>query len=112
GVFLQGESQAKVKIELRERTVSRTFFDIPVKIAGRGVYSKWRLDPDRVDIVLEGPPSAVERLNPKELPIEIYVDISNTVSKQISVAPKVRLQGVNVRVVKIEPPQVMLYADD
>jgi len=112
GVSLQGEGQAEVKIELRERTVSRTFFDIPVKIAGRGVYSKWRLDPDRVDIVLEGPPSAVERLNPKELPIEVYVDISNIVSKQISAAPKVRLQGVDVRVVKIEPPQVMLYADD
>ncbi len=112
GASLQGEGQAKVKIELRERTVSRTFFDIPVKIAGRGVYSKWRLDPDRVNIVLEGPPSAVERLNPKELPIEVYVDIGNIVSKQISVAPKVRLQGGNVRVVKIEPPQIMLYADD
>jgi YbbR domain-containing protein len=112
GVSLQGEGRVKVKIELRERTVSRTFFDIPVKIAGKGIYSKWRLDPDRVNIVLEGPPSVIEKLNPKELPIEVYVDTSNVVSKQISTAPKVRLQGVNVRVLKIEPPQVMLYADD
>lgn len=112
GASLQGDGWVEIKIELRERTVNRTFFDIPVKIRGKGIYSKWHLEPDRVNVVLEGPPSVIEGLNPEELPIEVYVDVNNVVSRQISIAPRADLRGINARVLRVEPPQIMLYAED
>ncbi|MBI4161665.1 MAG: hypothetical protein HY509_04380, partial [Acidobacteria bacterium] len=62
-------SPATVRVDIREPTERRTFPGIPV--GGDGGPFRFRIAPERLQVVLEGPGSLIRRLRPEDLLVEI-----------------------------------------
>jgi hypothetical protein len=65
-------TDAVVKVNIHERYVMRLFAGMKVQL--RGAAGRGRVDPEKIDVVLEGPSVALNAMTPEDL--EVSVDIA------------------------------------
>jgi len=100
----------RVRILLAPRMERRLFAKIPVRLAGRSVYPGWRVEPSEVNVILQGPPSALDSAEAEGSPLDVFVDVTNLVSQKITVPVKVTLRARGATLAEIDPPNVTVYA--
>jgi len=103
-------STVRVRVLLSPNLQERMYKRVPVRTRGRSIYPSWRVEPSEADIVVEGLPSVLDRLEDSGPPVELYVDVTNIVSTQLRVPLQYKPVSEEVRVIKVEPEYVMVYA--
>lgn len=109
-VQIIGESSVTVSVVLRPRTSIKLFSQVPVTIKGKSVYPGWTISPETVDVKLEGPAGVMDSLAPEHIPLSVYVDVTNIVSRQLRVPVTVRTGVKGLKVVKVQPERVTVRA--
>lgn len=99
--------EATVTVELAPVTETRLYAHVRVQPRGKGVYPHWTFSPERVDVVLQGRPSELDRVKD----VAAFVDITNLVSRVITVPVHAKAGGASVDVQEIMPATVTAYAD-
>ena len=111
-VKIAGSSSVRVNVLLVPYTVTRLLSSLSVKTEGRSVYPKWKVEPPAVNVTVEGIPSEVNTLDEKELPIQPYVNVTNIVSRRLTVPVQIRNStGNRLRVTNVDPQNVTVIAD-
>lgn len=106
GVEITGTDRARVEIHLSKKMSVITFQNVPLMISGNSASKEWRFSPPSVSLTIEGPETAVESLEGRQPPCELYVDVSNIVSQHTELPVLVRGLRPGFQVVKTEPEQV------
>ena len=109
-VDVEGPEYAKVEVQLRRIPEVRTFLNVPVKIMGKGIYKEWKIDDPLVSVTIEQDPAFVYDQDSEEIPCELYVDVTNVVSRQLSLPVLIRKIRKGVTVIRIEPERVTVTA--
>ena len=104
----------KVRVSLVVRPVDNGTgvlrLKLPVKVEGKSVYPSWKPVPSTVSVQL-APEAGTEGLpNLEDIPVEVFVDVTNLVSKKISVPVQIRVNSKEIRILKVEPERVTLHA--
>lgn len=100
-----------VKVKLKPYTVTRQFSGIPVSVEGTSIYPSWTVEPSSIAVTLEGKPSDIDAFEDQKDLIEAYVNVTNFVSKKLTVPVKVRAGNKQIKVVSIMPSRVSVKAD-
>lgn len=111
---LKFKNSGKVKVTFLVRPVDNgtgvMTLKLPVKLEGKSVYPSWKSVPGTVSVQIAsasggtGLPDLLDNL------VEVYVDVTNLVSKKIVVPVEVRVNSKEIRVLKVEPERVTLHA--
>ncbi|QVL35091.1 CdaR family protein [Aminirod propionatiphilus] len=110
GLNYAAERAVQVQILFENRTTTRLYASLPVKTIGRSVYPGWRVEPEVIDVVVEGIPSQLDALASEGKAPEVVVDVTNIVSKKLTVPVQVKLPLSGIRLVRTEPTEVTVYA--
>lgn len=99
-------SQVEVVVEI-ESIASMEYLDLPLRIKGGKLNSNRQISSDKFDIVVSGPISKIEKLNPSN--ISITLEYSNIISSNKTIlVPKVNLpKGINLNT--INPKYIYSY---
>ena len=108
GIDIDGPDRARVEITLRNKLISKTYMNAGVLIVGAKTQSELKLTPQNVTLTIEGPVSVINNLHGGRLPCELYVDVSNIVSKQITLPVLVRNLKKEFRIIKIDPEEISI----
>lgn len=106
GINVLGDKSVTVKVTLKQRIATMKYENLEIEIRGRGIYRNWKIDPTKVDVIIEGPPSIVSSLEGKEPAIVAYVDITNIVSRRLSIPVNVEVKVKGISVKKVDPDRV------
>lgn len=106
GVEITGTDRARVEIHLSKKMSVMTFQNVPLMISGNTSAKEWRFSPPSVSLTIEGPEIAIESLEGRQPPCELYVDVSNIVSQHTELPVLVRGLRPGFQVVKTEPEHV------
>ena len=111
-VTLVGATSVRVNVLLTPFTVTRLLSSLSVEVEGRSVYPKWKVEPESVNVTLEGIPSEVNALDEKEVLIQPFVNVTNVVSRRLTVPVQIRNKtGGKLKVIKVEPANITVIAD-
>ena len=110
GTRLDVPETARVRVVIGSATETRTFFNVPVRVYGKSVYSNWRLTPGTVTVTIERPLSSKQSSERESPPVGLYVDVANVVSDQLTLPVLVRDAAAGIKVLRIEPAQVEVRA--
>jgi|LSQX01.1.fsa_nt_gb YbbR domain-containing protein len=111
-VKIVGAPSVRVNVLLTPFTVTRLVSRVAVEVEGRSVYPKWKVEPPSVNITVEGVPSEVNSLDEKELLIQPFVNVTNVVSRRLTVPVQVRNRTEGkLKVVRVEPSNITVIAD-
>lgn len=105
-IEIMGSDRARVEIKLTKKMGIKTYTAVPLLVEGEESGSEWRMTPQTVSVTVEGPVLDIDSLNSSHAPCELYIDVSNIVSKQTELPVLVRNLRRNFQIVKIEPEQV------
>jgi len=83
---------------------------LPVKVEGKSVYPSWKPVPSTVSVQVGSASGGSSLPTLEDNLIEVYVDVTNLVSKKIVVPVQVRINSKEIRVLKVEPERVTLHA--
>ncbi len=107
-----GTTSVQVNVLLTPFTVTRLMSGLSVAVEGRSVYPGWTVEPEAVSVTIEGISSEMNALESKELLVQPYVNVTNLVSRRLTVPVLVRNSaGGRIRVVKVEPERVTVIAN-
>lgn len=87
---------------------SKTFTNVAIMVEGGKTEKEWRILPQSVRLTVEGPQAAMEILPSGSIPCELYVDVSNVVSRQLTLPVLVKNLKKEFKVLHIEPEQVVV----
>ncbi len=111
-VKIVGSPSVRVNVLLAPFTVTRLLSRVGVEVEGRSVYPGWKVEPTSVNITVEGVPSEVNSLDETELPIQPFVNVTNIVSRRLTVPVQVRNRTEGkLKVVRVEPSGVNVIAE-
>lgn len=111
-VALVGGSSVRVNVLLTPFTVTRLLSLAAVSVEGKSVYPRWKVEPPAVNITVEGVPSEVDSLDEKELLIQPFVNVTNVVSRRLTIPVQVRNKTEGkLKVIKVEPSNITVIAD-
>lgn len=110
GVSIQGPQSVKVSVDIRAPIETMTFVGVPVAISGEGDPDKWMVSPRSVNVTIERSLASSEQFDASAPPVELFVDITNIVAKQLMLPVFDRGLGRGMRVIRIEPRQVTVTA--
>ena len=83
---------------------------LPVKLEGKSVYPSWKSVPSTVSVQVGSASGGSSLPTLEDSIVEVYVDVTNLVSKKIVVPVQVRVNSKEIRVLKVEPERVTLHA--
>lgn len=106
GLEIIGPRRARVEITLRRKVTAKTYSSVPINITGAAPGAEWSISPAAVSLTVEGSQLLVDTLFNSEPPCELYIDVSDIVTKRISLPVLVRKLQKEFEVVHIEPGQV------
>jgi len=109
GAKVLAPDRVTVNLMVEPNLVRRTFEQVFIVTKGKSIYPSWRVKPESASIMLEGAPSVLEEGAP--VPVELYVEVTNLVSTEIRVPLQYKLLKPGVKVLKIEPPTVTVFAN-
>ncbi len=101
----------RVRVLLAPNLQERMYKNVPIQIRGRSIYPSWRSEPSRADVIVKGMPSVLDELEDSGPPVELYVDVTNIVSRKLRVPLQYKAVSGDVEIVKIEPAHVTVYAN-
>lgn len=104
------ESSVSVKVDIKPFTSTRVFPKVPVEVQGKSVYPSWSVKPDKVKVTLEAVTTDFKNMDDIDKPVKAYVNVTNIVSKKLTVPVIVEVQQQNVKVVSVEPSKVQVSA--
>jgi hypothetical protein len=111
-VTLVGAASVRVNVLLTPYTVTRLLSRLSVEVEGRSVYPGWKVEPNIVNVTVEGTPSEVNALDEKDVVIRPFVNVTNVVSRRLTVPVQIQNKsGGKLKVVKIDPASVTVIAD-
>lgn len=110
GIEVLGDPNVKVQIVLTKKRLTRRYSMIPVQIEGKSIYPAWRVEPQEVDVVVEGAPSLLDSLNHQGKVFEAFVDVTHIISKKLTVPVQTRTELEGLRIIKTEPAEVTVFA--
>jgi YbbR domain-containing protein len=111
-VTLVGASSVRVGVLLAPFTITRLLSRLTVETEGKSVYPGWKVEPNFVNITVEGTPSEVNALDETEVVIRPFVNVTNVVSRRLTVPVQIQNKsGGKLKVVKIDPASVTVIAD-
>ena len=111
-VSLVGGSSVRVNVLLTPFTITRLLSLVSVAVEGKSVYPQWKVEPPAVNITVEGLPSEVNSLDEKEILIQPFVNVTNVVSRRLTVPVQVRNKTEGkLKVIKVEPSNITVIAD-
>ncbi|WMI70511.1 CdaR family protein [Aminobacterium sp. MB27-C1] len=106
-----GASSVRVNILLKPYTVSKLLTNVGVEVEGNSIYPGWSVEPNTVNITIEGIPSEIEKISETDFPIQPYVNVTNIVSRKLMVPVQIRNTSSSIRVVKVDPSRVTVRAE-
>jgi len=109
-VEISGPDRARVEIYIRKKMAEKTFSGVGVMTEGSVQGKEWKLSPMSVKLTISGTKADIDALHSGSVPCELYVDVSNIVSKQLVLPVLVRNLKSGFKVVRIEPEQVTVTA--
>ncbi len=101
-------SEVTVSLKVLPRMHEKVLHHIPVEVRGRSIYPQWEILPPHITVYLEGPRSALDLVTPETL--DAFVDVTNLVSRKISVPIRVNVGVAAVSVLRTDPENATLYA--
>jgi len=104
------ESSVSVKVDIKPFTSTRVFPKVPVEVQGKSVYPSWSVKPNEVKVTLEAVTTDFKNMDDIEKPVKAYVNVTNIVSKKLTVPVIIEVQQQNVKVVSVEPSKVQVSA--
>lgn len=111
-VTIVGAPSVRVNVLLTPYTMTRLLSRLNVQVEGRSVYPAWKVEPDFVNVTVEGVPSEVNALDEKDVVIRPFVNVTNVVSRRLTVPVQIKnTSGGKLKVVKIDPASVTVIAD-
>ena len=111
-IEIMGTDRARVEIKLTKKMGVKTFSAVSLMLEGAENGKEWKLTPQTASVTVEGPVLDIDQLSGAHAPCELYIDVSNIVSKQAELPVLVRNLKRNFQIVKIEPEQVQASAID
>lgn len=111
-VEISGPDRARVEIYIRKKIADKTFNNVPVMTEGASQGKEWKLTPQSVKLTIQGNKAEIDQLSPGYVPFELYVDVSNIVSKQLTLPILIKNLRSEYKVVRIEPEQVTVTSLD
>lgn len=88
-------------------TVTKTLEKLPITVMKTAADIRaWRVIPSEVDIVVKGPPEAINSLTYKD--VEVYINLTDVVEAQGLVKKVLVLVPPNVNIVEVKPPEVKI----
>jgi len=112
GVALLGEGAVTVRVTLKQKVATLKYESLEIEVRGRSIYKQWEISPNKVDVVVEGPPSLIASLEGKEPVVVAYVDITNIVSKKLSISVNIETKVSGIKVTSLNPERVSFTVTD
>jgi YbbR domain-containing protein len=109
-VEIVGDKSVSIRIMLSGKVENRLYARIPVRVSGKSIYPGWRVEPPEVSVYLEGSPSDLDAAETRGGPVEAFVEVTNLVSTRIRVPVQYEVRGKGLKLSRIEPSTVMVYA--
>ena len=110
GIAVLSADKANVRIEFDSAVEAATFQNVPVSVTGLGVYSDWALEPATASVTLERTVADTARFDMDSPPLELYVDVTNVVTRRMVLPVLVRNLSEDVRVLRIDPERITINA--
>ena len=104
-------STVRVRVLLSSRQVERMYKDVPIEIRGRSIYPSWRVEPVAAEVLVKGPPSVLDELEENGPPVELFVDVTNIVSRSLRVPLQYTTASRQVKIIRVEPAHVTVFAE-
>lgn len=111
-VEISGPDRARVEISVRKKISTKTYSNVAIMTEGGNSGKEWKISPQSAKITIEGPQLAIEALQAGTVPCELYVNVMNIVSKQLSLPVLVKNLKKDFHLVRIEPEQVVVTSVD
>lgn len=113
-IKLVGSNSVKVGLVLEPRQEELVYESLPVeaRAAGTSIYPDWKVDPNRVNVTVRGASGALSDMTPEKLGLQVYVDVSNVVSRSLRVPVRLSYDKTvpGVETVTVEPATVKITA--
>ncbi|MEG1502172.1 MAG: CdaR family protein [Synergistaceae bacterium] len=103
-----GPDRAKIDIKLRKKIKTRRFRNIRLGIKGATHGVNYKVSPEFVELLIEGPQSEIDKIDSNNLPCDVFVDVSNIVSKQIIIPILINKIKDGFTMIKVSPEEVLL----
>ena len=110
GIAVLSADKANVRIEFDSAVEAATFQNVPVSVTGLGVYGYWALEPATASVTLERTVADTARFDMDSPPLELYVDVTNVVTRRMVLPVLVRNLSEDVRVLRIDPERITINA--
>ncbi|MDD4160254.1 MAG: CdaR family protein [Synergistaceae bacterium] len=105
-VEISGPDRARVEIYIRKKLAEKTFSNVAVMTEGAAQGKEWKLSPQSVKLTVQGAKTEIDDLSSVSVPCDLYVDVSNIVSKQLVLPVLVKNLKSDFKILRIEPEQV------
>ena len=94
----------KVLPEMKEKTLR----NVPLLVRGKSIYPQWEVFPSRITVHLQGSAANLREITSESL--EAFVEVTNLVSRKISVPIRISLGTKGVTVLGTIPETATVYA--
>ena len=111
-VEISGPDRARVEIYIRKKIAEKIYSNVGVMTEGAAQGKEWKISPQFVKLTIQGTKSEIDALSSGAVPCDLYVDVSNIVSKQLNLPVLVKNLKSDFKVVRVEPEQVTVTAVD
>jgi YbbR domain-containing protein len=111
-VKLLGSGTVKVSLVVRpvDNGTGYLRLKLPGKVEGKSGYPSWKPVPSTVSVQVGSTSGGPALPDLNENLVEVYVDVTNLVSRKIVVPVQIRVNSKEIRVLKVEPERVTLHA--
>ena len=106
-IEITGPESARVEIKVRNKTTTKTFTDVEINLVG-GNRNEFKISPHVATLTIEGSQTSMDALHSSKVPCNIYIDVSNVVSKQLTLPILVENLKEGFSIKKIEPETVVI----
>lgn len=111
-VEISGPDRARVEIYIRKKIAEKIYSNVGVMTEGAAQGKEWKISPQSVKLTIQGTKADIDALQSGSVPCDLYVDVSNIVSKQLNLPVLVKNLKSDFKVVRVEPEQVTVTAVD
>ena len=110
GVSIVNLKSVRLSIQLEPVRATTQFSNFPVALRGSGDVAHWAISPSTVVVTLEGPVSRMADIQPGDVGLQAYVDVSNIFVDSAALPVRAEVASEDLKVVKIEPSTVNVSA--
>ena len=103
----------KLTLQLSEVHAEKRISNIPVSLKNADPLLKWQVNPARVNVVISGRPSLIEKFNADEKNLRAFADLTNIFMTPVTLPVRVEISsGDFFEVVRIEPQNVTVNSNN